>query len=78
MLPLDLTISSVKSYHKRKSGQVNLGVFDFQQGSTVERAYGLFTYVMLWVPVGCLLMRVYGQNQPVSGLDGNCGARLAA
>jgi len=63
VLPLDLTISPVEIYHKWKSGRVNLVPFGFQLGSTVEWAYGLFTDVMLWVPVGYLLMRVYGQNR---------------
>jgi len=58
LLPLDLTISPVEIYHKWHQGRIVLIPFTFNNGQDepVQRLYGFFTDVLIWVPAGLLAL----------------------
>ena len=56
LLPLDLTISPVEIYHKWQLGRVSLIPFAYPVGNVTERIYGLLTDIVIWIPVGMLLV----------------------
>lgn len=62
ILPLDLTISPVEIYHKWREGRVILLPFGYAYSDMAQKTYGLFTDVLIWIPVAFL--RWQGRNKP--------------
>ena len=62
VLPLDLTISPTEIYHKWKSGRVNLVPFAFPVGAPMDWIYGMATDILIWLPVGLLIVMVHGAS----------------
>ena len=57
LLPLDLTISPVELYHKWKEGKLHLVPLTYGFEDPATALYTLATDVLIWIPVGFLLVR---------------------
>lgn len=56
ILPLDLTVSFVEIYHKWTEGRLFVVPFGSLKGGIAEILYELSTDILLWLPVGFLLV----------------------
>ena len=56
LLPLDLTLSPYALYDKWQAGNIRLVPLSVFLGDTAEALYGLVTDVIIWLPIGALLV----------------------
>ncbi len=56
LVPFDLTLSPYVLHDKWQAGHIRFVPLSIFQGNTAEALYGLFTDVIIWLPVGALLV----------------------
>ena len=74
LLPFDLTISATEVYRKFRDGAIVLTPFTFREARTADSIYSMLSEVLLWVPVGMLVVRRWALSTSLAILAVACGA----